>query len=267
MKQISTMIIAICALFYTSIGMTEGTMTNDDIIKFVQAGIGSDIILSVIDEADETEFDISTDALIDLKVAGVPEAVIHKMIAPNPGSTTATKETDPNPDEINPETVISVDNGVKTLMRYLTPQQRSGTRAFGFGGIASYAVLRGPTAKLRLGNQPSFQIATPKNSQVEGYFTLVKLAQRKNNTREILTGGGYMGISTGLPQDRVINVTSEPLADQSGAPKDFIIYTASPLKALKKGEYSIVVASGEASNLGFFSSAGGLDTFFDFGVD
>jgi len=104
----------------------------------------------------------------------------------------------------------------------------------------------------------------PANAQAESYYTLVTLAVRKNGTREILTGGGYMSYSTGVANDRVVPTTSEKLADQSAAPKDFVIYRVKTVNPLPPGEYAIVLYNSQIRTVGYFAS--GADSYFDFGL-
>jgi hypothetical protein len=57
-------------------------------------------------------------------------------------------------------------------MRYVITRTRTAARVFGIGGMASYAVLVGPRAQLRLTDrQPAFEIAVPENAQPESYLT------------------------------------------------------------------------------------------------
>ncbi len=62
-------------------------LTNDDVIKMVNAGLPEGTIVSAI-QASPTNFDISADALISLKNAGVSQPVMDAMIA-----TTSNKRT------------------------------------------------------------------------------------------------------------------------------------------------------------------------------
>lgn len=56
-------------------------LNNDEIIRLVKGGLGEDTIVLKIESSKGT-FDTSTDAIIRLKAAGVPEAVIRAMLAP-----------------------------------------------------------------------------------------------------------------------------------------------------------------------------------------
>lgn len=159
-----------------------------------------------------------------------------------------------------------MDGGERTPMRYLTPQMRNALRAMGWGGFAQYATLRGVRASLRLkSRQPQFLLAVPNNAQPESYYTIVSLAVRKNNSREILVGSGYMGYSTGVATDRIVSTASEHLADQSSAPANFVIYRIRVSQPMSPGEYAFVLYNSQVKAIGFFAS--GLDSYYDFGVD
>lgn len=247
-------------------------MTNQDVISMVKAKLPADTVVMAV-KAARPGFDTSADGLIKLQNAGVPSAVIEAVIAAQAGGGTAHTSsgsvggTQPaGMGGWNPEEVILIDGGERIPMRYLTPQMRSGLRAMGYGGMAQYAVLRGSRASLRLkSNQPEFLLAVPSNAQPDSYFTLVTLAVRKNNSREIMIGGGYMSYSSGVATDRVVATASERLADQSGAPKGFITYRIRVTSPLPPGEYAVVLYNSQIRTVGFFAS--GLDSYFDFGVD
>lgn len=247
-------------------------MTNEDVISMVKAKLPGDTVVMAV-KAAKPSFDTSADGLIKMKNAGVPSDVIEAVITAQSGGGAGSTNMAPvggsQPAGMggwNPEEVILIDGGERIPMRYLTPQMRSALRALGYGGMAQYAVLRGPQASLRLkSNQPEFLLAVPNNAQPESYFTLVTLAVRKNNSREIMVGGGYMSYSSGVATDRVIATTSERLADQSGAPKGFITYRIRVSSPLPPGEYAVVLYNSQIRTVGFFAS--GLDSYFDFGVD
>jgi hypothetical protein len=56
------------------------TLTNQQIIRLTEAGVGADAIVAKI-RASATEFDVSTDAMVALKHDAVPDAVIAAMVA------------------------------------------------------------------------------------------------------------------------------------------------------------------------------------------
>lgn len=165
----------------------------------------------------------------------------------------------------NPEEVILLVNDAPVFMQYTVPQVRTAMRAMGFGGYASYASLQGPAAQRRIeSDTPTFIVSFPKNAQVDGYLTLANFAIR-GKTREVMTGGGYMGYSSGIHKSRVVKVVSEKLADQSSARDGFFLYKISPEKPMKAGEYAIVLYTGEMRTAGFFAQAS--NSYFDFGIN
>lgn len=247
-------------------------MTNKDVVKMVQAKLPTDTIVMAV-KAAKPDFDTSADGLIELKGAGVPADVIEAVIASQSGGGAAVPKASqpaagpaPMAGGWNPEEIILIDAGERTPMRYLTPQMRSAVRALGYGGMAQYAVLRGVRASLRLkSTQPEFLLAVPSNAQPDSYFTLVSLAVRKNNSREIMVGGGYMSYSSGVATDRIVATTSERSSDQSAAPEGFVTYHIKAASPLPAGEYAVVLYNSQIRTVGYFAS--GLDSYYDFGVD
>lgn len=161
-----------------------------------------------------------------------------------------------------------IDGEQTHSMRYLNPQVRTTARGLGFGGVATYAALRNSAASLRTRNsRPEFLVSVPNQAQPESYFTLASFAVRRNNTREVLVGGGYMSYSTGIHPDRVIAVVSEAIEDQSRAQDGFIIYRVVPTAELPTGEYAVILYTGEVQGMviGWFTGTG--NSYFDFGVD
>lgn len=55
-------------------------LTNEDIVKMVQAGLGDDIIIATIRQSDSAEFDVSPTGLIRLRGAGVSDIIIRSMM-------------------------------------------------------------------------------------------------------------------------------------------------------------------------------------------
>lgn len=259
-------------LLFAGPGLAEAPMTNEDVVSMVKAKLPADTIIMAV-KAATPDFDTSADGLIKLQAAGVPSAVIDAVIAADSGGSSTPKQAASAQGvpvfgmaSWNPEEVILVDGEEEISMRYITPQMRSAVRGLGWGGVAQYAVLRGTRASLRLkGKQPEFLVAVPSNAQPDAYLTIVTLAVRKNNSREIMVGGGYMSYSTGVATDRIITTASEQLADQSEAPDGFVSYRVRVASPLAPGEYAVVLYNSQVRTVGYFAS--GLDSYFDFGVD
>ncbi len=252
--------------------VSAAALTNADIIKMTAAKLDESIIITAIENS-EPKFDTSSQGLIELSTANVPQAIISAMIKRNnpqatPASAPPAAATAADSGLMSPSEVLIIDGGETKPMRYLNPQTRTTARALGFGGVASYAVLRGSHASARTTNkEPGFLVSVPNQAQVESYMTLASFAVRKNNSREVMIGGGYMSYSSGIHPDRIIAVDSEKAADQSKAQKGFTIYKVSPKHALSTGEYAVILYTGEMPGLvsAWFSGTG--NAYFDFGVD
>lgn len=60
----------------------QSALTNQDIVKMVQAGLGESVVIATVRTATSTGFDLSPDALIALKKSGVSDAIVAVMIDP-----------------------------------------------------------------------------------------------------------------------------------------------------------------------------------------
>lgn len=249
-------------------------LTNADVIKMSEAKLNESVILSAVEHS-EPSFDTSALGLIALSEAKVSPAVISAIIArvnPQTGTTPSdsgkTAEEAAAVEPMSPSEVFILDDGEPRAMRYLNPQMRTAARGLGFGGVASYAVLRGHAARDRIrDSQPSFLVSVPNQAQVESYVMIASFAVRKNNSREVLVGGGYMSYSSGVHPDRVMAISTDKVEDQSKAQKGFTIYRITPSRSLQTGEYAVILYTGEMQGLvgAWFTGAG--NAYFDFGID
>jgi len=71
-------VLALLAAAATSVNAAE-LLDNDAVIRLTKAGLTVEIVLLKIEQSD-ARFDVSTDALIALKSAGVSDAVIKAMM-------------------------------------------------------------------------------------------------------------------------------------------------------------------------------------------
>jgi len=74
---------ALVVLAFTGLAFAQGgePLTNDDIVKMVQAQLSPGIIATTIESAKSVKFDLSSAALIALKSAGVSDRLIETMQA------------------------------------------------------------------------------------------------------------------------------------------------------------------------------------------
>ncbi len=74
----------------------QDSMTNADVVKMVAAGLSADVIVASIRQAKNRNFDVSANALVELKTKNVPESVILAMMAPTTTSSVARSATLPS---------------------------------------------------------------------------------------------------------------------------------------------------------------------------
>jgi hypothetical protein len=263
--------ISLLATLCLSAAAIAAPMRNADVVKLLEAGMPEQVVLQAI-ASSQSKFDTSTDALIALKAKGATPNILTAMMRPAGAAAAAKGGAAPAHQKgaanagYNPEEVTLFVDGQPQIMSYTIPQTRTAARALGFGGMASYASLNGKAAQRRLSSpSPEFIVSVPKNAQADNYLTLANFAVRNNDTREVMTGGGYMSYSTGINKSRVVKVKTEPLADQSNAREGFVLHKITPEAPLKAGEYALVLYTGEMRTAGFFAQA--ANSYFDFGVD
>jgi hypothetical protein len=75
---------AVCFVFFAlwavgAIGQTRKPLTNDDVVNMTKQGFDATLIVKAI-ETSESNFDVSAQALVDLKSAGVAQPVMEAML-------------------------------------------------------------------------------------------------------------------------------------------------------------------------------------------
>jgi len=265
MKRFNRLLVALCVGPLLAGAALAAPITNTDVIKLLDAGMPEEVVLQAISNG-QPRFDTSANALISLKSKGATPNVLKAMLqagdAKKAGAAPAAAKAASG---YNPEEVTVIVDGQPSIMQYRIAQSRSAARALGFGGMATYATLSGTAAQRRLAGTPEFIISVPRNAQAPDYLTLANFAVRNNGTREVMTGGGYMSYTSGINKSRVVPVSSEALGDQSGARDGFVLYSVKPSAPLQKGEYALVLYTGEMRTAGFFAQ--NTNSYFDFGVD
>ncbi len=68
-------------------GVFAETLTNADVVKLVESGLGSKTIVLTVGSAESTAFDTSANGLAALAKAGVPDNVVQSMIKRQSGAT------------------------------------------------------------------------------------------------------------------------------------------------------------------------------------
>ena len=290
-KVLSTLVLTLAvAMCVVSVSAQE-TMTNDEVISLTKAGLAGSIIIGKINSS-PNNFDMSTDALIKLKQAGVADDVVGAMLTAKSGKSAVTPTTattsingsanagplgDPNDPMAKHNYGIYLyeeKDGVKkmtALKPNVSAQNRTGgmftsSLTYGIGKVKTKTNLPGRSANLQLqSTAPIFyfylDITSGGLNTSSGVpsdpneFTLVRFNQRSDNREVTIGKSNAFGAKGGLSDEYVVQVKAEDMGNG--------IFKVTPSADLKKGEYGFMLTNSGNSN----TAAGVGSKFFDFGVN
>ena len=262
------MVVAFCLGATFVADAQDEMMTNDEVISLTGAGLNKSLIVDKI-RSSKSRFDLSTDALIKLKKAGVDDAVVAAMLQAKSGATTAssvaqvgTAAGDPN-DPLSPHDfgiyMFEEKNGAK-VMTQLTPnvsaQNRTGGMftsrlTYGIGKVKTKANLPGTTAQLQIKEaQPVFYFYLDAKSgglntssgipSTPNEFALVKFNVRSDNREVTIGKSNAFGGKGGLSDEYVVAYAADNLGNG--------IFKVTPTTSLKNDEYGFYLINSGGSN-------------------
>jgi hypothetical protein len=274
MKIIVNTVVAVILCLSMTISFCSGvaTMTNDDVIKLVRAGMAEALIISAIDGSDPL-FDTSADALIKLKAAGVSDAIINKIIikklAPAVQSLQTAKDAACRlATSENLQAVIDGDKQINLSYRQADIDEDisagSTIASFFTLGVAPEkgtvsARISGGSASNRVKSKiPVFpDLATFEGQSTDDVFVLVKL-EVKGDDRILIIGessaslfGGYKGRAKFRDGTKMPLKLEKVQSNCTYKGEVMNIYRGVPSTPLAPGEYALLYG----------------ERFFDFGVD
>ena len=143
-RSILRLISLVCTLLFacTVFASQEKPLTNDDIQKMASSGFGDDVILSAI-AANDTNFDVSVEALTSLKAAGVSDKVLSAMLqaaAQKKDGATASQQAggpDSSTGATTSRTPSSTGAGSANVNNMVQQMMSSYSMGTGMGGMAS----------------------------------------------------------------------------------------------------------------------------------
>lgn len=265
----------------------DETMTNEEVISLTKAGLASSIVIGKI-RTSKTNFDMSTDALIKLKQAGVGDDVVTAMLEAKSGRSSGGGSSssgaapvgatgDPNDpmSKHNYGIYMFEEKDGQRKMTQLQPnvsaQNRTGgmftsSLTYGIGKVKIKTNLPGRNAALQLKEtQPVFYFyldvtsgglntssGVPSNPNE---FSLVRFNQRSDNREVTIGKANAFGAKGGLSDEYVVQFKAEDMGNG--------IFKVTPVAALKIGEYGFMLTNSGNSN----TAAGVGAKFFDFGVN
>lgn len=243
-------------------------LTNQSVISLVAAGLGPDTIVAKIDASRGT-YDTSTDALIQLKRANVPDAVIAAMVNRSKSPVMSNSTIDNR----NPDPLAAHSAGIYLLdprgggqMTHLDPTVSNQTKTsnvigfaltYGLSSAKVKTVIPNASARVQaIGSRPTFYFFFNQSSAVAAIsdfstgfsvgasspseFSLIRL-QKKGDHREAVIGSlGFASAKSGISDKARVEFTYDDIAPG--------VFRVTPTVDLPPGEYGFVYSvSGSTS--------------------
>lgn len=257
------------------------TLTNDDVVALLEAGLGEEAVIAKIETSDGN-YVIDTKTLLALRAKGVPSPVIAAMVKSANGTT---RYDDASPDPTVPHTpgfYMLDESGAQPRMWKIDPIASTQTKTGGIigyaltGGIASAsvkAVLPGGTAQRQTTKRrPTFYVFfdPPGDGQSAVFSTgfgnaiitpnelsLVDLMEKKDRREARVGSLNIAGSKTGVMDKDQIAFSY----DQVGP----YVYKITPDTDLAPGEYGFLFALVGGAGPGLSGGVAGARVF-DFTV-
>jgi hypothetical protein len=250
---------------------TDEVLTDQTIISLVKAGLGPDTIVAKIN-ASRGSYDTSTNALIELKQANVPDPVIAAMVNRSKSPVMANAAVDnANPDPLAPHSpgiYMLDDRGAGQMLRIdaTVSNQTKTSNILGYAftyGLSSAklkTVIPNATARLQtnsrhpvfyfylnqsnpLASLTDFSTGFTASASSPNEFSLVRL-QKKGDHREAVIGSlGFASAKSGISDKARVAFTYNDIA-----PGVFKVASSTDLEPGEYGfVYSVSTGAGSAS--------------------
>jgi hypothetical protein len=203
MNMRNSVLIAILMAALSMVATAQQPLTNESIEKMAKAGLGDDVIVSMI-QSQPGHYDVTPDTLVSLKNAGLSDKVLAAMAAKN-ATPPAEKATDAFED-----LEVGVYHKVKDVWTIIATEPvnwKTGgvLKSFATQGIVKGDVngrLQGPGSATKMNTPLEFLIKTPDGVEATD-FQLVRL-HVKSDAREFRTvTGGVFHSSGGSTRDAI----------------------------------------------------------------
>lgn len=212
-------------------------LTNEAVIKMVQAGLGEDVIVGVIQQQ-PGNYAVSPDALVQLKQAGVSDKIIAAIVAKGtakppeaPPPASADSSADPPVKEVG----VYYKKGGEWVE--LLPEVVNWRTGGIFKSIATAGLVKGDINGVIQGANSRNSIKTPVEILIyapEGVsvteYQLLRLRQKQDRREFRTVTGGILHASGGATRDLV------PFEGKKIAPRAWLVI----LPNLGAGEYGFL---------------------------
>ncbi|HEY2092968.1 MAG TPA: hypothetical protein VGJ81_13865 [Thermoanaerobaculia bacterium] len=233
-------------LAQTSAPAHESALSNKDVVKLSKLQLGDDVIVAKIKQTADVDFDVSTDALIRLKEAGVSARVIAAMIdrtAPISNQPIANQRVSVAPNTTSPIGIMIADKEVP-----LSGASGDVTTTGFWPVVFTFLDYPGLHARVRTTNRlPIVFVRSPHDPS--SYFFIGKLdvnGRKNNRSLKIEQKVGAFNASARVVPASHWQVAYDASETTPGT------WRLTPRSQLDPGEYGIVAPGG---------------VLFEFGID
>lgn len=211
LKQLRIKMLLLLLVLVAMTAIAQSILNNDSITKMVKAGLGDDVIVSMI-KGQPGNYSVDTDAVIQLKSAGISDKVIAAMVEKNsnasaPSATPATviPKASPVVDEVGVYYKNKDDKWIEVLPEVVNWKTGGFLKALATDGIVKGDVnghVEGKTSRNSLNLPLDFLIYTPEGVAVTEY-QLLHLHESGNSREFRSVTGGVIHASGGARRDSV----------------------------------------------------------------
>jgi len=145
-------LLAICLAACSIAAIAQQPLTNDSIEKMVKAGLGDDVIVSMI-QSQPGNYDVTPDTLVALKKDGLSDKVLSAMAAKSTAPAPDKATADQSKDKYYEDLEIGVYHKVKDAWTLIETEPVNWKTGGLMKSIASQGIVKGdcrvPQARLR----------------------------------------------------------------------------------------------------------------------
>jgi len=268
--SIFLVLVSFCFVAQTQVLAQDEVMTNGEVISLVKAGLSKTIIINKI-RTSKTNFDLSTDGLINLKKAGIDDDIVHAMLEAKSGKiiSSPSSSSDGGGGNADPNDPMSShgygiylfeERDGNRKMTQLAPnvsaQNRTGKTKANLPGTAAALQIKDsrPVFYFYLDVKSGGLNTASGIPSTPNEFAMIRFNVRSDNREVTIAKGNAFGGKGGLSDEYVVQFEATDMGNG--------IFKITPKMDLKNGEYGFYLINSGNSNTG--SAVG--SKFFDFGV-
>jgi len=245
MKAATRLLIAMFLVLALPCGLRAAeqaqALTNADVVKLTKASLGNDLIIAKIQQSEKVDFKLETDDLIQLKKAGVEQAVISAMLKRSTAPAPAAAAPSDSGSGFPAVSLVSASGSTALKVNEGDHKQFAAP----FVGLRHFLEFDGKTASTRIKDRrPTLELHLGKNPGA--HWWIVRLDPDDDDpTRglDLQSAGAWGGAHSYEPDEDFI-IESNMVDAGSG------VWRFKAQKELKPGEYGLYCEKGYVYDFG-----------------